>query len=117
MTKPTSKLIPLVFAAVFFAACGIIKTQQITRGYNIQATDVSQIKKGVSTERDVLRLFGPPMKSRETSDGKEFFYEYAKSGGPQWNLLISVGGDTTSKTLLVWFDKNNVVTDYAYKSN
>lgn len=117
MTKPASKLIALSFAAVFFAACGIIKTQQITRGYDIQAADVSRIEKGVSTEKDILRWFGPPTKSRETADGKEFFYEYAKSGGPQWNLLISVGGDTATKTLLVWFDKNNVVTDYAYKSN
>lgn len=117
MTKSAFKLTLLIFAAVFFAACGIIKTQQITRGQDIRATDVSQIKKGVSTERDILHLLGPPTKSRETEDGKEFFYEYAKSGGPQWNLLISVGGGTAIKTLLVWFDKNGVVTDYVFKSS
>lgn len=117
MTQPPPKLIPLIFVAVFFAACGIIKTQQITRGHDILATDVSQIKKGVSTEKDILRLLGPPTKARETADGKEFFYEYAKSGGPQWNLLISVGGGTATKTLLVWFDKNGVVTDYVFKSS
>jgi len=51
MTKPASKLIPLIFAAVFFAACGIIKTQQITRGHDIHSTDVSQIKGGLVPKR------------------------------------------------------------------
>lgn len=100
MAKPISKLIPLIFAVIFFAACGVIRTQQMTRGHDIHSTDVSQIRKGVSTEKDILHLFGPPTKSRETADGKEFFYEYAKSGGPQWNLLISVGGGTATKSLL-----------------
>ena len=109
MTHPASRLIPLIFAAAFFAACGIIKTQQILQGHDIRATDVSQIKKGVTTEKEIVRLFGPPTKWRETEEGKEFFYEYLRGGGPQWNLLISVGGGTATKTLLVWLDKNGVV--------
>ncbi len=117
MTKPIVKLMPLIFAVIFFAACGIIKTQQMTRGHDIQSAHIAQIKKGVSTEREMLHLFGPPTKARETEDGKEFFYEYAKSGGIQSNLLISVGGSTVTKTLLVWFDKNGVVTDYVFKSS
>lgn len=117
MIRPAPKLITLVLVAVFFAACGIIKTQQVTRGHDILAGSVAQIKKRVTTEKELIHLFGPPTKWRETPDGKEFFYEYSKAGGPQWNLLISVGGGTSTKTLIVWLDKNDVVTDYAYKTS
>ena len=101
----------------FFAACGIVKTQQITRGIDINATDVNQIQKGKTTEKEIFHLFGPPTKWRDTPEGKEYFYEYSKAGGPQWNLLVSVGGGTATKTLLVLFDKNSMVTDYAYKTS
>jgi len=115
--KPKLKLAALVLAAVFFTACGIVRTQTLTRGHDIKSSDVDRIVKGTTTEKDLLKLFGPPTKVRDSATGKEFYYEYTQSGGPQWNLLISVGGGTTTKTLLVWMDKNGVVTDYAYKKN
>lgn len=115
--RPILKLTTLILVVAFFAACGIIKTQQLTRGHDIGAGNVNRIQKGITTEREILHLFGPPTKQRETAEGKEFFYEYSKAGGPQWNLLISVGGGTLTKTLLIWFDKNGVVTDYVFKTS
>ncbi len=117
MANHLFKLTALVLAVAFFAACGIIKTQKISRGHDIRQSEVGQIQKGVDTEKDILKIFGPPTKWRDTEEGKEFFYEYAKAGGPQWNLVLSVGGGTATKTLLVWFDKQGVVTDYAYKTS
>lgn len=113
--KSFFKLASLFAAAVFLTACGIISTQKVTRGHDISSTAVNSLLKGQSTEKDVLKLFGPPTKVRDTEDGKEFLYEYASSGGVKWNLLFSVGGGTKVKTLMVWLDKNDVVTDYAFK--
>ncbi len=110
------RLLTLILAVAVFAACGIIRTQQISRGFDIHPSDVNSIVKGETTEKEILKTFGSPTKVRDTADGKEFFYEYTKSGGPQLNLIISVGGGTATKTLLVWLDKQGVVTDYAYKT-
>jgi len=38
-----------------------------------------------------------------------------KEGGLRWNLIVSVGGGSTIKILIIWFNKQNVVTDYAFK--
>lgn len=108
----------LLCASVFLSGCGIVRWQKTTRGHDIGKSEVGALVKGTSTERDVLKLFGPPTKVRDTQEGgKEYLYEYAKTGGLQWNLVFSVGGNTTIKTLLVWLDKEGVVTDYAYKQS
>jgi len=103
-------------AALYCTACGIISTQKVTRGQDIASSDVNALVKGQTTEKEVIKLFGPPTKVKDSADGgKEYLYEYASAGGLKWNLLVSVGGGTKIKSLLVWIDKNDVVTDYAYK--
>lgn len=115
MKVPALRILALILVASLIGACGIVKTQTVSRGIDIEKSDVREIVKGETTEKEIIMLFGPPTKVRDLDDGKQFFYEYTKVGGVQWNLLISVGGSTTTKTLLVWFDKKGVVTDYAYK--
>ena len=117
MKKPSLTLSVLLVATALFAACGIVKTDKITRGHNIHQSDVSAIVNGVTEEKEVLKMFGPPTKIRDTAEGKEFLYEYAQSGGPRWDLLVNVGGSSQTKTLLVWLDKNGVVSDHAFKKN
>ena len=116
MNRPSLGLSVLVITAVLFAACGIIKTDKLTRGHDILQGDVNAIVNGVTKEREVLKMFGPPAKIRDTAEGQEFMYEYAKSGGPRWDLVVNVGGSTKTKTLLIWIDKNGVVTDHAFKT-
>jgi outer membrane protein assembly factor BamE (lipoprotein component of BamABCDE complex) len=118
MKKSALFLIPLAAVIMIYGACGIVKTQSVSRGYDIQQSEVNKIQKGTTTEKDIMKMFGPPTKVRDGADGgKEFFYDYAKTGGPQWNLGVSVGGGTVEKSLLVWLDKNGVVTDYAFKQS
>jgi outer membrane protein assembly factor BamE (lipoprotein component of BamABCDE complex) len=106
----------LLIAVAVFAACGIVKTDKVTRGHNLVSSDVSSIVNGSTTEREVLKMFGPPTKVRDTAEGQELLYEYAQSGGPRWDLLVKVGGSSHTKSLLVWLDKNGVVSDYAFKA-
>jgi len=115
MKQPIWKITALVLVVALTAACGVLKTQRVERGHDIDKGDVNDIVKGTTTEREILKLFGPPTKLRDTDAGKELYYEYTKTGGFKWDLLISIGGSSVTKTLLVWLDKNGVVTDYAYK--
>jgi len=117
MKRAVVSMAVLVFAVVLYGACGIVKTQSVSRGYDIQKSSVDKIVNGKTTEQEILASFGPPTKVRDTEDGKEYFYDYAKSGGPQWNLLVSVGGNTVQKSLFVWFDKQGVVKNYAFKQS
>ena len=117
MLKKMLSVLTVITFALSLPGCGIIKTQSAIRGHNIASGDVNSIQKGTSTEKDILKLFGPPTKVRDTEEGKEYFYEYAKTGGFQWNLVFSIGGSTTVKTLIVWLDKKGVVTDYAFKKS
>ncbi len=114
--KSAFKLAIPMAAIFFFAACGIISTQEMHRGHDIEHSDVNTIVKGRTTETEVVKVFGPPTKVRDTDQGKELFYEYEKTGGFKWNFVLSIGGGTVTKTLLVWLDKNGVVTDYAFKT-
>ena len=111
--KITALLIAIAFVGM---GCGIISTQSTTRGHNIASSDVKGIVKGQTTEREILKTFGPPTKVRDTDTGKELLYEYAKSGGLRWNLGVSIGGGTSVKTLLIWLNKQGVVEDYAFKN-
>ncbi len=115
MKKPTWSFAVLVLAVAVFAACGIVKTQKMERGHDIKKAHVNSIVKGQTTDKEILKMFGPPTKVRDTDEGQEFYYEHTTSGGPQLNLVISVGGSSMTETLLVWFDNKGIVTDYAYK--
>ncbi len=117
MRNNVLRLASFFLIAFLITACGIVRTQKISRGLDIATSDVNSIQKGVTTDKEVMKLFGPPTKVRDTAEGQQFFYEYTKSGGPQLNLVVSVGGGTLTKTLMVWFDKQGVVTDYAYKAS
>jgi phosphatidylglycerol---prolipoprotein diacylglyceryl transferase len=117
MKLPVLRVAAYVLVAYMMTACGIVKTQQISRGLNIAESDVNRIVKGQTTEKEIMKMFGPPTKVRDTAEGQEFFYDFTKSGGLQLNLVVSAGGSTVTKTLLVWLDKQGVVTDYAYKAS
>ena len=112
-----TKLCTVILLTGLLTGCGIISYQTTERGHHLAQSDVQGIVKGQTTERDVLKIFGPPSKMRDTDEGKEFLYEYDKSGGLRWNLGISVGGGTAVKTLIVWLDKKGIVTDYAFKQS
>lgn len=116
--KPWLRLSALALTIAFCSACGIITTNSLSRGHELRSSDVNRIVKGKTAEKDILQMFGPPMKVRDGAEGgKEFFYEYTRTGGVRWNLLISVGEGVVTKTLIVWLDKNGIVTDYAFKTS
>src|SRR5262245_50221426 len=99
---------------LLFIGCGIIKTDTVEHGFDIHDVDVKNIVKGKTTERDIVKAFGPPTKITDTNTGKEYLYEYSKKGGLRWTMIVRVGGGSTIKTLTIWFNKQNVVTDYTF---
>ncbi len=117
MNKSTIGLVILVIAVALSSACVIATTPSTTRGFDIKQSEVSKIVKGQTTEQEIIGMFGNPSKYRNTAQGKEFFYEYAKAGGDVYVLNIATSGGTVQKTLLVFFNKKGVVTNYVYKKS
>lgn len=113
---PTGVMLGLVMlmTCLTLMGCGIIKTQTVREGHNIHQETVDQIVIGQTTEREILKLFGPPTKMREDGGKLHYFYEYKSTGGLSWNLGISLGGSSHVKSLSVWFDEQRVVEDVAF---
>jgi outer membrane protein assembly factor BamE (lipoprotein component of BamABCDE complex) len=117
MKKSLFGLALLVMALAVYGACVVATTPSTSRGYDIKSENVKNIVEGKTTESEILKMFGPPAKFRNTAEGKQFFYDYARAGGETYLLNIGLGGGVVQKTLLVTFDKEGVVTNYAYKES
>jgi outer membrane protein assembly factor BamE (lipoprotein component of BamABCDE complex) len=109
----------------------------------IDEQKIAQIQRGVTTRADILREFGPPQEidAREiasvdiqdveeveptafTENQKDrvlaprwFRYTYARGNGSGLILLVFNYGefDQKNQTLIVFFDDNEVVEDFAYR--
>lgn len=117
MNKSMIGLIALICVVAVCGACAIATTPKVTRGYDIPQSSVNKIVKGQTTEQELIKILGNPSKFKNTDAGKEFFYEYAKAGGDLYIMNIATTGGTVQKSLLVWLNKEGVVTDYVYKQS
>ena len=117
MKKSLFGLALLVIAVAVCVACSVYVNPTVSRGFDIRTANIKYITKGQTTEKEVIEMFGPPAKYRDTKDGKEFLYDYAKAGGEIYVGTIPIGGGTKQKTLLIRFDKKGVVTSYVYKES
>jgi len=87
-------------------------------GKEIQAEKIGQIKKGITTEQEVLTLLGNPMTKTMSSDGKIIMlYQYAKVKNrtanfiPVANLLVS-GMDMRTQMLTIIIDQKGKVENF-----
>jgi outer membrane protein assembly factor BamE (lipoprotein component of BamABCDE complex) len=83
----------------------------------------SSLHKGKTTQADVRKLYGDPMKTSFSSNGFESWeYEFVKMQSratnfiPYVNLLHS-GADGEKKSLVIFFDKKKVVQDYTMSAS
>ncbi|MDD3596488.1 hypothetical protein [Sulfuricurvum sp.] len=83
----------------------------------------TSIVKGQSTKKDVETLLGETDKIAPTKDGGEVWtYSYARASSKPINFipfanLIYSGYNTTTKTVVVEFDKNGLVKEYLAKES
>lgn len=110
------KSVVAVLLAIGLSACA-------THGQKIDNDSVSQIKKGQTSEQQVVEMFGEPASTGFSSDGsKNLTFSYASAQAnpasfiPFIGFLFS-GVDSESQYLYVTVDKNGKVKDYTYGEN
>jgi hypothetical protein len=104
-------LFVLMLSFVFIFGCVAIET---TTGRDFDASKVSQIQIGKTTQREILTMFGQPESRGIISGNTAWRYEYQKtraSGSLAEQQAIK--SDVSEKTLAVIF-KDGVVKDYNY---
>jgi outer membrane protein assembly factor BamE (lipoprotein component of BamABCDE complex) len=81
------------------------------------------IKKGKTTQADVRKLYGDPLKTSFKSNGFESWeYEFTRMQSRPTNFipyvnLVHSGADGEKKSLVIFFDKGKVVQDYTMSSS
>jgi outer membrane protein assembly factor BamE (lipoprotein component of BamABCDE complex) len=112
------KTLTTISAAIFIlAGCASAGNQAL----KAESSDsVSQkIVKGTHTKDDVKKSFGSPNETSFTDSGNEIWrYKYAYATAKAVNYvpianLFARGADVDRKELVVFFDKNGVVSNYS----
>lgn len=83
----------------------------------------ANLVKGQSTQADVRRVYGDPVTTSFTENGKEMWtYKFARMQSKPTNFIpyvniIHSGYDGDEKSLVVMFDKSKVVADYTISTS
>lgn len=80
----------------------------INHGTEITEKELASIKLGVTTKKEIYRTFGEPTKSLE--NGKLMFFSWTE--GDQMAFMGMGSTDTTTKSLMIEFDDENIVKDH-----
>ena len=103
MMKIPSRLRAMIVAGALALTVGCLGA-----GTNFPSGPVTKIEKGVSTKKDIRRMFGEPFRT-----GVDNGYE-------SWTFLYNrwvPWGKVRSKDLYIVFNKDSTVRAYTYNSN
>jgi len=110
---------------VFMAGCASSEPVQKS---NLTAGMVkTKIVKGQTTQNEILEVFGAPNVVTQNKTGNEVWtydkVSMEQSGSDAYGTLILVGtakakvsSSTRTFTLMIEFNKNNIVEEYSYRS-
>ena len=100
------KTILSLFAILLLVGCIAVKV-----GTNFDATKVPLIKKGETTEPQLVALFGQPNQrttNLQTGISLTWLYSVGRAG--------MTGATSSNKTLVVWLDQSGTVTNYNFST-
>ena len=98
-------VLPAVAVAV--ACLPLLLSACATVGRDFPSDRVSQIEIGKTTQADIEKMFGPPWRTG------------IEDGQPTWTYgkyKYTLAGKTSTRDLVVRFDKNNVVSSYTFST-
>jgi hypothetical protein len=87
------------------------------------ASVAGQLVKGKTTQADVRRLYGDPIKTSFSSNGFETWeYEFTRLQSKPTNFipyvnLVHSGAEGDKKALVIFFDKQKVLQDYTMSTS
>jgi len=116
-----SNLIMLLAVSCLLAACASSGNDSIADATN--DTVSANLVKGRTTQADVRKLYGDPLKTSFKSNGFESWeYEFTRMQSRPTNFipyvnLVHSGADGEKKSLVIFFDKKKVVQDYTMSTS
>ncbi len=119
-------ILPLILICVFICGC---KPAEPVEPSNLTAGMVKkEIVEGVTTQQEILEVFGPPNIITKSKSGNEVWTydtisvrQTSKDG--YWNVIVAGGGSDKSSTstktftLMIEFDSKEVVKSCSYRSS
>ena len=120
MYRRSDLVIPLMLSCLL-AACASSGNDSIAdaTGESVAAT----LQKGRTTQAEVRKLYGDPIKTSFKSNGFESWeYEFTRMQSRPTNFipyvnLVHSGADGEKKSLVIFFDKLKVVQDYTMSTS
>ena len=118
--KRLSVLVSLLSACV---VAGCISSGNESIADATGATVAGQLVKGRTTQADVRKLYGDPLKTSFSANGFESWeYEFTRLQSKPTNFipyinLVHSGAEGDKKTLVVFFDKQKVVPDFTMSTS
>lgn len=120
------KYLSLVLVGLFLSGCASL--QPIEKSHLTPGMVKKEIIKGVTTQNEILEVFGAPNIITKNKTGNEVWtydkVSVEKGTSDIYGTLIIVGGSgsrsstsTRTFTLMIEFDDNGVVKDYSYRSS
>ena len=103
------------------ASCASSGNDSIADATN--TTVSAQLVKGRTTQSEVRKFYGDPIKSSFTSNGNESWeYEFSRMQSKVTNFipyvnLVHSGAEGDKKSLVIFFDKQKIVQDYTMSTS
>jgi outer membrane protein assembly factor BamE (lipoprotein component of BamABCDE complex) len=114
-------VIPVVLASLAVAGCATTGNESIADA--TQESVAGQLTKGKTTQEEVRRIYGDPIRASFTDSGNESWeYEFARLEPkatnfiPYVNLLHS-GAEGDKKSIVILFDKHKIVQQYTLSNS
>jgi hypothetical protein len=116
-----SKLVIPLMLSCLLAACASSGNDSIAdaTGQSVAAT----LQKGKTTQAEVRKLYGDPIKTSFKSNGFESWeYEFTRMQSRPTNFipyvnLVHSGADGEKKSLVIFFDTRKVLQDYTMSTS
>jgi outer membrane protein assembly factor BamE (lipoprotein component of BamABCDE complex) len=116
-----SGVVTVLLVSVLLCACASVGNESIA---DANAETVSkQLTKGKTTQAEVRKIFGDPIKSSFTSNGNESWeYEFSRMQSKVTNFipyvnLVHSGAEGDKKSLVIFFDRAKIVQDYTMSTS
>jgi hypothetical protein len=120
MQQRSTQLLVLLLSLVL-AGCASSGNASIAEATG--ASVAAQLVKGRTTQADVRKLYGDPIKTSFSANGFETWeYEFTKLQSRPTNFipyvnLVHSGADGDKKSLVIFFDRGKVVQDFTMSTS
>jgi hypothetical protein len=118
---PCLRVLSVLVLACSAGACMSSGNDSIADATN--ATVAGQLLKGKTTQADVRRIYGDPIKTSFSANGFETWeYEFTRLQSKPTNFipyvnLVHSGAEGDKKSLVIFFDRQKVLQDYTMSTS